>query len=81
MLGCIVLVYLFYYCKINLRTIFLLFFFPDERNDAEEVTMSKIIKDLFNISVCLVFNFIDSEKRLKNFKKLTMKFVVSEAFV
>ena len=52
-----------------------------ERNDAEEVTMSKIIKDLFNISVCLVFNFIDSEKRLKNFKKLTMKFVVSEAFV
>lgn len=52
-----------------------------ERSDAEEVTMSKIIKDLFNISMCLVFNFIGSEKRLKNFKKLTMKFVFSEAFV
>ena len=42
-----------------------------ERNDAEEVTMSKIIQDLFNIPVCLVFYFIDSEKTLKNFKKLT----------
>ena len=44
-----------------------------ERNDAEEVTMSKIIKDLFNISVCLVFNFIDSEKRLKNALTLFLK--------
>ena len=52
-----------------------------ERNDAEEVTMSKIIEDLFNMPVCLVFYFIDSEKTLKNFKKLTMKFVFLEAFV
>ena len=52
-----------------------------ERNDAEEVTMSKIIQDLFNIPVYLLFYFIDSEKTLKNFKKLTMKFVFSEAFV
>lgn len=31
-------------------------------SDAEEVTMSKIIRDLFNISMCLVFNFIGSER-------------------
>ena len=52
-----------------------------ERNDAEEVTMSKIFKHLFNVSVCLVFYLIDSEKTLKNFKKLTIKLVFLEAFV
>lgn len=39
-----------------------------ESKDAEEVTMSKITKDLFNIPMCLAFYSIDSEETLKNFK-------------
>lgn len=39
-----------------------------ESKDAEEVTMSKITKDLFSIPMCLAFYSIDSEETLKNFK-------------
>lgn len=36
-------------------------------NDAEDAS-SKIIKGLFNMSVCLVFCSTDSEETLKDFK-------------